>query len=65
MIGIGIKKTQRTASAFFILREGKSDFMYYIVDSNKSFNQASTDLESAVIVDGLKQAGFTGESLPT
>ena len=27
--------------------------MYYIVESNKSFNQASTDLESAVVRNGF------------
>ncbi len=31
------------------------DFMYYIVETNKSFAQASTDLESAV-----KHHGFGG-----
>jgi uncharacterized protein (DUF302 family) len=31
----------------------RGDFMYYIVETNKSFNQASTDLESAVMRHGF------------
>src|SRR5450830_1173814 len=31
----------------------RGDYMYYIVDTNKSFSQAATDLESAVIRNGF------------
>jgi uncharacterized protein (DUF302 family) len=37
----------------FAHHKDQGNFMYYIVETNKSFNQASTDLESAVISHGF------------
>jgi uncharacterized protein (DUF302 family) len=36
-----------------IILNTKGSLMFYIVDTNKSFNQASADLESAVIRNGF------------